>query len=290
MLSNYHTHSHYCDGRGELREYVEYALAHGFSALGFSGHGPLPYDNKFSIKQEQYLDYCNEVRAMKAEYEGRIEILLGLEMDYIPGIQEDFTPLIEKGGLEYSIGSVHLVTHPDHVEALRNSLLHNDNNSQSIMPHLWYIDGGNPAHYDNGLNELFHGDIRYAVRTFFHQTNAMIERNRPTIVGHFDKVVMHNRERFFSYQDKWFQELLHETIALIRETGCICEINTRGIYKGRHTDFYPARDTIRYMNTLGIPVIVGTDAHAPADLDRFEGAYEFLSEIGYRNIVKKLSV
>lgn len=290
MLSNYHTHSHYCDGRGELREYVEYALAHDFSALGFSGHGPLPYDNKFSIKQEQYLDYCNEVRAMKAEYEGRIDIMLGLEMDYIPGIQEDFTPLIEKGGLEYSIGSVHLVTHPDYVEALRNSLLHNDNNSQSIMPHLWYIDGGNPAHYDNGLNGLFHGDIRYAVQTFFHQTNAMIERNRPTIVGHFDKVVMHNRERFFSYQDKWFQELLHETIALISETGCICEINTRGIYKGRHTNFYPARDTIRYMNTLGIPVIVGTDAHDPADLDRFEGAYEFLSEIGYRNIVKKLSV
>ena len=74
MRTNYHTHSRYCDGKGELREYVEYAIAHGFSALGFSGHAPVPFPNNFSIRQEQCLDYCNEVRALKAEYAGRIDI------------------------------------------------------------------------------------------------------------------------------------------------------------------------------------------------------------------------
>ena len=63
MRSNYHTHSRYCDGQGELREYVELALAHGFTALGFSGHAPLPFQNTFSIHDEDYLGYCNEVRA-----------------------------------------------------------------------------------------------------------------------------------------------------------------------------------------------------------------------------------
>ena len=74
MRSNYHTHSRYCDGKGELREYVELALANGFAALGFSGHAPLPFQNSFSIHDEDYLAYCDEVRALKEEYRGRIDI------------------------------------------------------------------------------------------------------------------------------------------------------------------------------------------------------------------------
>ena len=84
MRSNYHTHSCYCDGKGQPREYVEFALANGFTALGFSGHAPLPFSNTFSIHSEDYLAYCNEVRALKEEYRGRIDILLGLEIDYVP--------------------------------------------------------------------------------------------------------------------------------------------------------------------------------------------------------------
>ena len=118
MLSNYHTHSRYCDGKGEPREYVEFALANGFSALGFSGHAPLPFNNTFSIHNEDYLAYCNEVRALKEEYRGRIDIRLGLEIDYVPGVNDDFRPLIEKGGLDYFIGGVHLVTDPDDTDWL----------------------------------------------------------------------------------------------------------------------------------------------------------------------------
>ena len=72
------------------------------------------------------------------------------------------------------------------------------------------------------------------------------------------------------------------------ETGCIAEVNTRGLYKGRHYDYYPARDTLRHMDELGIPVIVSTDAHAPEDLLRTEGAEEFLAAIHYHNIVTTL--
>ena len=112
MRSNYHTHSCYCDGKGQPREYVEFALANGFSALGFSGHAPLPFSNTFSIHNEDYLAYCNEVRALKEEYRGRIDIRLGLEIDYVPGVNDDFQPLIQQGGLDYFIGGVHLVTDP----------------------------------------------------------------------------------------------------------------------------------------------------------------------------------
>ena len=95
MLSktNFHTHSNYCDGKATLREMVDFAVAHNFTALGFSGHSPLPFDNTYSITD--YKGYCNEIRALKEEYADRIEISLGLEMDYVPGMLEDFSPLIK---------------------------------------------------------------------------------------------------------------------------------------------------------------------------------------------------
>lgn len=292
MLSNYHTHSHYCDGQGELRDYVEYALGHNFCALGFSGHAPVPFANTFAIKDEEYEAYCREVRQLQQEYAGRIELKLGLEIDYIPGVLDDFSDFIRRGGLDYFIGSVHLLPHPSEAEQLRQ-------HKSEAAERLWFIDGSRQEIYDEGLHKLFGGDIRAGVRAFFHQNNAMIEQlprwaamcgdgRTPAIVGHVDKIVMHNKNRYFHYDEPWFRDLLYETLQLIKETGCICEINTRGIYKGRHSDFYPAKESIRHMNTLGIPVLVGSDAHAPDNLDRFEGAYEFLKEIGYREVVETI--
>ena len=39
------------------------------------------------------------------------------------------------------------------------------------------------------------------------------------------------------------------------------------------------------MRQLRIPVIVSTDAHAPEDLLRTDGAYEYLQEIGYKDVL-----
>ena len=39
------------------------------------------------------------------------------------------------------------------------------------------------------------------------------------------------------------------------------------------------------MKPLHIPVIVSTDAHAPEDLLRTEGAYEYLREIAYPEVL-----
>lgn len=272
-MTNYHTHSCYCDGKATPREMAEYAYSHGFEVLGFSGHCPLPFTNTFSITD--YEGYCREVRVLKQEYAGRMDIRLGLEFDYVPGMLEDFTPLIEQGGLEYTIGSVHLIP-------AENFNYHFSNfNSDD----LWFIDGPQWERYDEGLYRLFGGDIRRAVRAYFHQQNAMLEHNRPTIVGHPDKIVMHNRDRYFHEDEPWYRDLALETIHLIKELGLICEVNTRGIYKGRHADYYPGKWLLQEMKALRIPVIVSTDAHAPEDLLRTEGAYEYLRDISYRDVL-----
>jgi len=273
MIANYHTHSTYCDGKASPREMVEFALANGFSALGFSGHSPLPFKNTFSITD--YEGYCNTVRALKAEYSSRIDIKLGLEIDYVPRMFEDFSTLVEKGGLEYSIGSVHLIPAPgcEHPTA----------------DDLWFIDGPRWERYDEGLNRLFGGDIRAGVRAYFHQENEMILRNDFTILGHPDKIAMHNRGRYFKEDEPWYEQLALETLSLAHEKGLICEVNTRGIYKGRHPDYYPSRRLIKAMKQWRIPLIVTTDAHMPDDLLHTEGAMQFLKEIEYPEVLESLS-
>ena len=193
-------------------------------------------------------------------------------MDYVPGMLEDFSPLIKQGGLEYTIGSIHLI--PAEGSAPRSA------------DDLWMIDGSRYQTYDEGLMKHFGGDIRRGVRAYFHNENAMLERNRPTIVGHPDKIVMHNRDRYFTEDEPWYRDLALETIHLIKELDLICEINTRGIYKGRHADYYPGKWLIQEMKQLHIPVLVSTDAHAPEDLLCTEGAHEYLQEIGYRDVLK----
>ena len=250
---------------------VEFAVAHGFTALGFTGHCPLPFENTFSITD--YEGYCHDIRTLKEEYSGRIKILLGLEMDYVPGMLENFTPLIDQGGLDYIIGRVHLIP---------------ANNAPQGEEDLWFIDGPKWERYDEGLNRLFCGDIKRGVRAYFHNENAMLEKNRPTIVGHPDKIVMHNRDRYFTEDEPWYRDFALETIHLIHDLGLICEINTRGIYKGRHADYYPGKWLIQEMKQLRIPVIVSTDAHATEDLLRTEGAYEYLAAISYPEVLREL--
>ena len=96
---------------------------------------------------------------------------------------------------------------------------------------------------------------------------------------------MHNKERYFKSSDKWFIDLVCETLEIVKSTGCVCEINTRGLYKGRYNDYYPSKDIIHIMNTMEIPVVVSTDAHCPDDLDKYEGVFEFLKAINYRHVV-----
>ena len=62
------------------------------------------------------------------------EILLGVEIDFIPGMTRPFSDYREIFDLDYTIGSVHLV---------RN--LNTDG--------LWFIDGPDISIYDEGIQK-----------------------------------------------------------------------------------------------------------------------------------------
>ena len=257
---NLHTHSIYSDGKSTPREIVEEAVRQKLTKLGFSEHGPLPFDNNFSVKTDQMPAYVAEIAQLKEEFKDKIEIRCGLEADYIPGVSEPFAMTKEKYHLDYLIGGVHMVGH-------------------SVNPEeLWFIDGSKWEIYDEGLMRFFNGDIQKGVRCFFDQTNAMIEHEEFDIIAHFDKIKMHNRDRYFHEDEGWYRKLALETLDLIHQKGLIMEINTRGIYKKRHNGFYPSPWLMTEAHKMGVPMIISSDAHHYSELTlEFDSAEEALS-------------
>jgi histidinol-phosphatase (PHP family) len=111
-LGNYHTHSRYDDGRGDLEEYVLAALAKGFRFLGFSGHAPMALPTDWLMKAANLHRYLEELRTLRLKYADRITLLVGLEVDYLPGVAAPRDPRIAGLGLDYVLGSVHYLTVP----------------------------------------------------------------------------------------------------------------------------------------------------------------------------------
>lgn len=114
MIANYHTHTRRCNhAEGSEREYVESALRAGLQILGFSDHAPqiFPggYYSWFRMKPEQLEAYAGTILALRSEYRGRIQIPLGLEMEYYPALLPQLLPLLRDQPLDYLILGQHFL-------------------------------------------------------------------------------------------------------------------------------------------------------------------------------------
>lgn len=265
---NFHLHSNFSDGYNPPEEYVKEAIKLGFVSIGFSEHSPLPFDNPFSLKEDNLDSYITTIENLRNKFGKRIEIYRALEMDYIPNISDDFYYWKNRCKTDYLIGSVHLV------RSNRNE-------------ELWFTDGPHYETYDEGLTKLFNGDIKEAVKAYYHQMNDMVETQDFDIVGHFDKIKMHNKDRYFKEDEKWYQDLVDESLSLIKEKNLIVEINTRGIYKKRYPGLFPDGLTLKKVANLKIPIIISSDAHRPDELNlEFDAAVLRLKEFNFTDVMK----
>ena len=111
----------------------------------------------------------------------------------------------------------------------------------------------------------------------------MIETEKFDIIGHFDKIKMNARGRYFQEDDKWYYDMVLETLDLIKEHDLIVEINTRGIYKQRYNGFYPSEWLFKRMRELNVPVVISSDAHQYWEMTSFFAeAEEALKNAGYK--------
>lgn len=111
-MKNYHTHTKRCNhANGTDREYVLQAIKAGIDELGFSDHAPMLFPNEhistFRMLPEQTLGYVNSIRSLKEEFKGKINILLGFELEYYPAIFQKELEYLKSFNFDYLILGQH---------------------------------------------------------------------------------------------------------------------------------------------------------------------------------------
>jgi len=246
MKCNYHTHTHFCDGKENMQLFVEKAVELQFDHLGFSSHAPIAPQYDFTLTEDEIPTYLNEIEHYQKIYP-QLKIFKGLECDFIPGMTNDFSYYKDKFNLDYIIGGVHLVNVPNSSE-------------------VWFIDGSQRDTYDKGLAQFFNNDIKKAVTCFWEQTFEMIETQQFDIIAHVDKIKMHNQDRFFKEDEDWYLNLVDHVVELIVKKNVIVEINSRGIYRLRCRDYYPSDYIVEKLAKAKSPMIISSDAHKAEEL------------------------
>ncbi len=260
----YHSHSFFCDGKNSIDQMVQSAFDKGMAAIGISSHAPLKIENPWSLKLEETDNYYKEIDQAKIKYSNKIMVFKSLEIDFIPGLTYDFDFFRKGGNLDYTIGSIHLVLSPQ-------------------TNKIWFIDGEKKQCIDS-LQDAFNGNVRMAIEQFYAQTREMILQQKPTIIGHLDKVMMHLTDQGIDTQSDWYLDQIEQTLNLIKLQGCIVEVNTRGIYRKKHPTTFPSPDILKQMLNREIPIVISTDAHHVDDLTaEYQSTRLNLIQMGFRH-------
>ena len=263
MWSNLHTHSSYCDGASSLKELIDSAISKNMISLGFSSHAPLPFHSPWCMKRENLTHYINEINQLKKST-SQLQVYSGLEVDYIPGkISTDNF----KNQLDYTIGSIHFV------ESFHDG-------------RGWEIDGTH-ASFSEGYEFIFKKDIRAVVTRYLELTREMVIRSCPTVIGHLDKIKIQNKYfPYFDESENWYQQEVKHTLDVIRESGAIVEVNTRGLYQKKSITTYPSPWILELICQQRIPITLSSDAHHPEDLiKQFPETAKLLLAIGFKKIL-----
>ena len=114
MKKNYHTHTFRCyHAMGNEYAYIRRALAAGIEVLGFSDHAPMPFpkghDAYYRMKPSLLPDYVETLLEYREKYRGRLEILIGFEVEYYPDYFDSFLDLIRPYPIDYLILGQHFL-------------------------------------------------------------------------------------------------------------------------------------------------------------------------------------
>ncbi len=110
LLYESHCHTPLCKhAHGAPVDYAAEALARGLKGIIFTCHCPLPDRVSHAVRMapEEYEHYVELIAAARATFAGRLDVRLGLESDYYPGVEPWLEKLHARVPLHHVLGSVH---------------------------------------------------------------------------------------------------------------------------------------------------------------------------------------
>lgn len=231
---NYHTHTNLCrHAEGTERDYVNAALAAGLDVLGFSDHAPFP-DDRFDLRMDyaQLEPHLKTLGMLHREFQDRLVILSGLEIEYLPDMTDYYRYLLKKKKLDYLLLGQHCFTAADHTPANAFSITGSAGTSL-------YVD--------------YARSIKEGLETGFFR-----------VLAHPDVIFINDLD-----WDENCEKACDIIVEAARNTGCVLELNANGIRRNirNYRDMirypYPHPRFWERISGTDIPVLINSDCHNP---------------------------
>jgi len=267
ILSNYHSHCTFCDGRSAPEDFLKFAISNNFRAYGFSSHSPLPFETFWNMSAIDMPEYLDEINRLKEKYGQQIEVYTGLEIDYLDQTFNPSIPYFQDLPLDYRIASVHFLP--------RFEVLTEKN--------MVCVDGPYEE-FAQSVDIYYSGDIRKIIEHYYQSVYNMIEAGGFDIVGHIDKIYQ-NGHRYpgFDINADWYNEPFMACLELIAQKGYMVEINTKNQQRNQQT--FPHKQYFPLLKELNISVMVNSDCHFPNLVnDGRPEAIAMLEEAGFKTM------
>ena len=230
--SNYHTHTHFCDGKSSPEEIVREAIRLGCPELGFSGHCYTFFDESYCMSQAGTQEYIAAIRALQETYGDKIRIFLGIEQDYYSDAPTD--------AYDYVIGSVHYVK-----------------KDGCYLP----VDESKEIQLEN-VRRFYNGDFYGFIEDYYETVADLYRKTQCQIVGHFDLIKKFNgAQDLFDPQHPRYQAAANKALSALMSSPTALEINTGGIARGYIREPYPAGSILTQWLEAGKPVLFASDCH-----------------------------
>jgi histidinol-phosphatase (PHP family) len=261
MLSDYHVHLRPDDLEASAaefftpanaRRYREAARERDVVELGVSEHvyrfnqalevWGHPFWAQYAV--DDLDEYCGFVRE-------DTDLRLGIEADFVPGVEDRLANLLQTRDFDYVLGSVHFL-HEHSLDTEDYSVWRSGRSAEEIW-RAYFLTLGEAAR--SGLFD---------------------------ILAHPDLVKVWGPERPLPEGDlRRYYELAIDGIA---ESGIAIEVSTAGLRK-RAREIYPAPAFLEMCVEVGAPVALSSDAHRPEDVGAdYERALELLAGAGVREL------
>lgn len=261
MLTDYHLHLRPDDAdtpasrffnAENVDRYLATAAAAGIEELGVSEHvyrfrqaldlwrHPLWIENA----QDDLDAYCAFVRTTPLK--------LGIECDYIRGVEASTAELLGAREFDYVVGSVHFIGEGD----------------GAVDHEGWDVwEGGDP-------DEIW--------RRYFEMLAECARSGLFDILAHPDLVKVWGRARPLPEMD--LRSYYEPAVEAIAASGIAVELSTAGLRKPVN-EFYPARAFAEMCVEAGAPFALSSDAHLPEQVGfEYDRAVEFLESLGVEEI------
>jgi len=247
LLFESHAHTPLCKHAvGSPEEYADAAAARGLRGIVFTCHSPLPNNHslQFRMAPEQFDDYVALIAAARENRKGLVDIRLGLESDYFPGIRPWLERLHARVPLHHVLGSVHM--------------------QMAQYRELFYT--GDPFAYQ---------------RTYFEHLAEAAETGLFDTLAHPDLV---KNEAPDAWDLPRIQPTIERALDRIAKTGVAMELNTSGLNKALpEMNPGEAMLRMMQARGIPVVVGADAHRPERVG-DRFDEALRTLARVGYRDV------